>query len=520
MESRTAAELQAENEALRSRIAELESGQAGQKQAERALRETEGRAHALLESPFEAIVVTDHRGWIVSVNARTLEMFGYIRDELLGQPVERLLSEGDRARLGMSSDHPPMVQGLDLTGTRKDGTEFPIDVSLSFSETADGMLFLAFIRDMSGPQQSREALRRSEARAHALLEAASEGIVIVDRSGRVVSVNARAEQLFGLSRRALVGQPLEVVLPERLRELHGLHRTAYFGEPGTRPMGRGLDLVGRRGDGTEFPLEVSLTYIETEDGPQAMAFITDITERLAMERAVRQVERLASLGTLAAGMAHEINNPIGIVSSRIELMLMEAAERGLPGDVVEDLRVLDRNARRVTQIAQSLLSFARKSPVQREPVDLNQVVDRTLLLVRRQLNREGIEIVPALQPGELPVLGHGNALEQVVLNLLTNAREAIEGGGAVRIETVRVAGAPGGVRLTVSDTGSGIPPEVLPHIFDPFYTTKATGTGLGLSVTYGIVRDHNGTIEVQSRPGQGTTFSLVFPEWPGDAAGQ
>jgi PAS domain S-box-containing protein len=512
-----------EVDALRARIAELEHAKADQVRAESALRESQERAGALLESPFEAIVITDGQGRIVSVNANALALFGYERDGLLGQPVERLVPERFRAghvshrdRYAANPFPRPMGGGLELAGLRRDGTEFPLDVSLSFTETADGMLFLAFIRDLSRSRRSDEAHRRMEARAEALLEAASEGIVIVDRAGRIASVNAKAESLFGYTRPEMLGRALEILLPERLRGIHAGHRDGYFADPRIRPMGQGLDLVGRRKDGAEFPLEISLSYIETEEGRQAMAFITDITQRRALEQASRQAERLASLGTLAAGVAHEINNPMGILNSRIEVMLMEAPDRGFPADVIEDLRVLHRNVARVSRIAQGLLSFARGTPTVRARVNLNEVIEETLLLTRSQMGKDGMEIQTALDPRPLFVLGHGNALEQVLLNLLTNAQAALIGPGLVRIVTELIPGSPGRVRLRVSDTGGGIPADVVPRIFDPFYTTRETGTGLGLSLTYGIIRDHDGTIDVESRPGEGTTFTLTFPEWQGD----
>jgi two-component system NtrC family sensor kinase len=158
-----------------------------------------------------------------------------------------------------------------------------------------------------------------------------------------------------------------------------------------------------------------------------------------------------------------------------------------------------------------LLSFARESSAERGPVDLNQVVEETLLLAEKGADKEGITIRRALTPNLPPIHGDSNALQQVVLNLVTNARDALGGHGAITLETFLVPGRPGAARLIVRDTGSGIPPDVLPKIFDPFYTTKSDGTGLGLSITYGIVREHNGTIGVESLPGQGTTFTLTFP---------
>jgi signal transduction histidine kinase len=150
-------------------------------------------------------------------------------------------------------------------------------------------------------------------------------------------------------------------------------------------------------------------------------------------------------------------------------------------------------------------------------VSLNEVVEDTLLLIRNQMGQGGIEIQTALDPRPLFVRGHGNALEQVLLNLLTNAEAAITGPGRVRITTEAIPGPPDRVRVTVSDTGGGIPADVVPRIFDPFYTTKERGTGLGLSLTYGIIRDHHGTIDVESQPGEGTTFTLTFPAWQEEA---
>ncbi len=170
-----------------------------------------------------------------------------------------------------------------------------------------------------------ETLRRkSEATARAFLESAGEGIIVVNRRGQIVLVNARTEAMFGYRRGELIGQTLELLLPESVRDAHVKHRTSYFAGPRVRQMGRDLVLAGRRKDGTEFPVEISLSYVETPDGLQAMAFVTDITERVELQRATRQTEKLAALGTLAAGIAHEINNPLGIISSRIEVMLLEA----------------------------------------------------------------------------------------------------------------------------------------------------------------------------------------------------
>ncbi|HEV8616814.1 MAG TPA: PAS domain S-box protein [Methylomirabilota bacterium] len=481
-----------------------------------ALGGSEGLARAVLESASEAIVIADRAGAIVMVNARTETLFGYARQELIGQPLELLVPErARRAHEGhrrMFADAPrvrPMGQGRDLAGRRKDGGEFPVEISLSFTESDKGTLYIAFVTDITERQRGIEALRRSEATARAIFEHASEGIIVVDATGRIASVNARIEEMFRYERAALLRQPLEILLPERLRDRHVQHRAGFIANPRSRPMGRGLDLTGRRSDGEEFPIEISLSYIETADGILALGFVSDITQRLAVERATRQSERLAAVGELAAGIAHEVNNPVGIMSSRIELMLIEAEEHGLPATVVEDLRVLHRQTMRVTDIAAKLLTFAREGPSSRQLVDLNAVVQDALALVEKQLERDGIRIDCRLASGIPHVLGHANALQQVVLNLVTNAGQALGDHGAIRIVTA--AADPERVTLEVADDGPGISPAVLAHVFDPFFTTKSSGTGLGLSVTYGIVREHGGTIDVRSEPGRGTTFIIALP---------
>jgi PAS domain S-box-containing protein len=364
---------------------------------------------------------------------------------------------------------------------------------------------------------SQAALRMSEATAHAVLESASEGIILIGPAGRMALVNAAAERLFGYARSELLGQPLEMLLPERIRGTHVAHRTDYFAEPRVRPMGIGLDLSGRRKDGSEFPVEISLSHVESPDGGIAMAFITDISERKRVEEQLEhqrevlyQNEKLTALGTMAAGIAHEMNNPLGIITTRIEVMLLDAEQQTLPAQVLEDLQVLHRASQRVARIAASLRSFARHTPDERVPLDLNAVVEESLQLVRKPLEADNIKIVARLQPALAPILGDAATLHQVLMNLLTNAREAMPNGGQISIETAP-AERPGWIRLLVADTGAGIPAEDVSRIFDPFFTTKRTGTGLGLSVTYGIIQEHGGTVDVQSRPGAGTTFILSFP---------
>jgi PAS domain S-box-containing protein len=364
---------------------------------------------------------------------------------------------------------------------------------------------------------SEAALRLSEDTARAVLESASEGIILIGPAGRISLANAAAERMFGYPRAELLDQPLEILLPDRIREAHVTHRADYFAEPRVRPMGIGLDLSGRHKDATEFPVEISLSHVAAPDGGAAIAFITDITERKRLEvqlqhqrEVLYQNEKLAALGTMAAGIAHEMNNPLGIMTTRIEVMLMDAKDQQLPGQVLEDLEVLHRASQRVARIAASLRSFARHTPGDRVPLDMNTVVEESVKLLQKPMAADNVQIVASLDRALPPILGDANTLHQVLMNLLTNAREAMPHGGHIRLET-GPATRPGWIRLLVADTGTGIAAEEISRIFDPFFTTKRTGTGLGLSVTYGIIQEHGGTVDVESRPGAGTTFIISLP---------
>jgi hypothetical protein len=474
--------------------------------------EVAARLEAIAQASYDAIIGKTIDGVITAWNPAAERIFGYTSAEALGQsillitPQDRVDEEqGVLARLGRGETIGP----YETARRAKDGRRLTMLVTVWPIKSRDGRVVgvTSLGRDIGERQRVLDALRRSETQASAILEAASEGIVVVNAAGTIIAVNRQTESMFGYPRSELMGRPLEMLLPERFQVRHAVHRTGYARDPRVRRMGQGLDLTARRQDGTEFPVEISLSYVETDEGLRAMAFVTDITERKSLERATRQAERLAALGRLSAGIAHEVNNPIGIMTSRIELILMDAEANGLSPETIEDLRVVHRNAIRVATIAKNLLSFARETPRERTTVDLDDAVRDVLLLVTSDFRRQQVRLVPELK-SESRVLAHPNALEQVVLNLLTNAAEAMPDGGEIRIATTRTGDR---VQLIVADTGRGIPAEDLAHIFDPFFTTKASGTGLGLSVSYGIVEDHKGTIEVESEPGKGTAFVLTLP---------
>ncbi len=378
--------------------------------------------------------------------------------------------------------------------------------------TAVGVGILADVEERERGQVAALTVeaRRRERFIRSVVDSLREGVVVLDPAARIVAWNPALEERYGVSAAEVLGRGLIECFPNlRMEALAEPLERLLRGEIEEFALGAMEHESLRKG---HVILNVRASLLRQGGRPAgAVLLVEDITERVALERSARQAEKLAALGTLAAGLAHELNNPIGIISSRIELMLLEADARALPPEVREDLQVLHRHAQRVAGIAQGLLSFARQSPGGVGPVDLNHLVEETLLLMERQVVREGISVRRRLAPGLPPIRGDGNALQQVVMNLFTNARDALDGTGEIVVETAAVPERPGAVRLVVRDTGPGISPEVLPRIFDPFFTTKPRGTGLGLSISYGIVREHQGTVDVESHPGKGTTFVLTFP---------
>lgn len=377
-----------------------------------------------------------------------------------------------------------------------------------------GILMAALLlRHRRRIRQYAGELRESNMRAEVYFESGAQAILVVAPDGKILRANAKIEQMFGYEGGELEGRLVEILVPERLRAAHLAHREGYLRAPRSRPMGIGVDLAGQRKDGGEFPLEISLNYIAPESGgPLVVCFITDISERLAFERQTRRAETVNTLGAIAAGIAHDLNNPLAIISSRAELMLslVEGAEPAYP-EMREDLEVIRRNAQRASVISTGLLSLAAQRAAERKPVNINELLDATLLLVAGELHRKNIEVKTSLDRSLPAVQGDPTALQRVIMNLLLNARDAMPDGGRIRIETGPAPDRAETLQLSIADTGVGIPAETLPKLFGMFFTTKESGTGLGLWLAYRTLREHRGQIAVESEPGKGAKFILTLP---------
>jgi PAS domain S-box-containing protein len=346
----------------------------------------------------------------------------------------------------------------------------------------------------------------SEQQWHLIVDAAPNGMLLVDENGTIVMVNISALRQFGYGREELLGKSVEILIPGPFRADHRQHRAGFSKVPQTRSMGAGRELFGLRKDGREFAVEIGLTPIQMNRAMGTLASVVDISERKRLEAQLRRTERLAELGTLASGMAHEIGTPMNVILGRAEYLLQRTNDEGMK----KGLATIVTQVERITKVMNQLLAFARRKTPERRAIDLVEVVDESLEMFEERIAQSRITIDKTIEPSLPLVLADRDQLIQVLINLVINSIHAMPEGGQLRL-SLTCEGSH--VCLRLSDTGYGIPEEIRSKVFEPFFTTKdfGKGTGLGLTVVKGIVEEHGGTISVESVVGKGTTFWVRFP---------
>jgi PAS domain S-box-containing protein len=464
---------------------------------------------AIVESADDAVIGKSLDGRITSWNGGAERLYGYSAEEAIGQSVAMLVPPGREHEVtGLidSISRGEHIKHFETIRRRKDGRE--IDVSLTVSPVRDEQGEVIGASTIARDVSERRA---AETKFRQLLDLAPDAIVGIGVNGRIEMTNAQVEQIFGYAQDELIGQPLEVLVPERFRRAHRGHRTSYFHDPRIRAMGEGLELYARRKDGTEFPCEISLSHIQTEEGAMGVAAVRDVTER---KRAAEETERLKS--EFFALVSHELRTPLTSIRGYTD-MLSEREGAALSPKGLEFMDVIRRNADRLDRLVQDLLLVtqveAGSFSVELRDVNIAELAANCKSAVEPTAAEAGVTL--ECDADEIPPFpADASRLEQVLGNLAENAIKFTPPGGKV---SARIYEDAGNCVMEIADTGVGIEPDELEHLFDRFYRADSAnrdqvkGVGLGLSIVQAIVESHGGTIDVASKPGAGTTFWVTLP---------
>jgi len=473
------------------------------------------RFRQVVEAAPNAMVMVDQVGTIEMVNTQTEKIFGYSRAELLGQTVDILLPERFRHqhlshRAAFFSDLSPraMGTGRELYGRRKDGSEFPVEVGLNPIETDDGTKVLSAITDIS-------ARKRMDERFRQVVEAAPNAMVMVNKEGIIEMVNAQVEVIFGYGREELLGQSIDILLPERFRHQHPYHRAAFYSDLSPRVMGAGRDLFGRHKDGSEFPVEVGLNPIETDDGVKVLSAITDISARVkATEKLAEHRDDLErsnkELATFAYVASHDLKSPLrGIfqISHWIEEDMNNGEFQAIPGH----MNMLRGRLRRMENLLDDLLAYSRAGRLEGSlsQIEMNRLAKS---IYEMQAPPDGFTLEVAEDLPTFTTLA--TPLEQVLRNLFSNAiKHHDQPEGRIHL-SCRIA-SKNYYEFSVTDDGPGIPPEYQERVYVMFQTLRprdeVEGSGMGLALVKKIVETYGGTTNIVSDGNRGSSIRFTWP---------
>ena len=493
------------------------------KAADKHLAQVEGRYRGLLEAAPDAMVVVNQGGEIVLLNVQVEKQFGYSRDELLGQKVTNIIPKGFAERLiadDLRSAEDALAQqigtGIELIAVRKDGSEFPIELMLSPLESAEEILVTAAIRNISVRKKADEHLAAMEGRYRGLLEAAPDAMVVVNQGGEIVLLNVQAEKQFEYSRDELIGQKVKNIIPEGFAERLLADGLRSAEEALGQQIGTGIELNGRRKNGSEFPIELMLSPLESAEGTLVTAAVRDITTRkraesqllqkvLELNRSNLELQQFANIAS------HDLQEPLRMVAGYTQL-LSRRYKGKLDADADEFIAFAVDGASRMQRLIHNLLAYSRVETKGKELLETSseEALQRALLNLRGAVEDSGAMV----SHDPLPmVMADEMQLTQLFQNLVGNAIK-YQKSGTPKVHVSATMNGENKWNFSVTDNGLGIDPQYFDRIFGMFQRLhkreEFAGTGIGLAICKKIVERHDGKISVESEPGQGSTFSFTL----------
>lgn len=468
-------------------------------------QEAAGVLAAIVAASHDAIIGKTLDGRVLTWNRGAERMYGYGAAEMVGQPIARVVPEDRRVeleRIMARVASGERVETFDTVRVRKDGRRLDVSLTLSPIRNRQGAVVgaSAIGRDVTGERQAARALRHSEARWRGVVETAPDGIVMIDARGVIELFNPAAEKLFGRAASAAVGRNVSMLMPETYAHRHDDYLAQYARTGERRIIGIGREVECERADGTTFPAHLSIAEISLDGEPKFVGILRDLTEHHRLQERLRGEAGLVRLGELAAVLAHEVRNPLAAVSGAIQMLRDQLPQQ-------DDREIIDEVVRRLDTLnlmMNDLLMYARPPRPQVVRFDLADLLDDVMRLLSADPAWQHVTIVRAPSPA-IEVSADPELLKMAIQNLMMNAMQAMGGRGTIRVD---VSDAAGLALIDVSDSGSGIPPEVLERLFTPFFTTKARGTGLGLATSRRIAESHGGDVKVLRTGEAGTTIRL------------
>jgi len=464
---------------------------------------------SIFESAVDGIIVIDGKGLIKAFNPGAERLFGYAAGEVLGQNVKLLMPSPDREQHDsyianyLQTGGPRIIgTGREVRGRRKDGSTFPLQLSVGRMDIDGEPAFTGILHDLSRRVQIEEALRKSEERVRSIVESAVDGIVVIDDRGSIQAFNPSAERLFGYSVSEVLGRNVSMLMPSPDRERHDGYMQHYIRTGEQKIIGIGREVTGLRKDGTTFPVHLSVGEMINEGKRSFTGILHDLSDRVALENRLAEQKSLAKLGEMAAVVAHEVKNPIAGIRGALQVitsrMPADQRDRTVLIDIIARLDALNR-------IVQDMLMFARPRPLRHEPVAVGTLLRDTASMIESDISMPNLKIAVS---GTADIAGDREMLQVVFQNILMNAAQAMEGQGHIE---VTITPAQGRCRIAVADQGPGMPDEVRAKAFEAFFTTKHRGTGLGLPIARRVVEAHGGTMRIDVPPAGGTTISIELP---------